>query len=246
MKCQRTGLTEGTLIFNNYLKQFGLYRSDTEDEFINWLYSTAGWYDKDIKGSYFDIDTKAVKRSNTYRFFLEEFENALRDSTYLHLMLHSSYHLHGLHLATQYARQFSPTNYSYWTNKQLLKDLIGKQKILIVSSIAPLIAEKYPDLSITPYQTKHSFFNSGEHKNSWETLDAVTEDIKKLTPQFDLALVSYGPYGCLLVDRICKMQRSALTIGSGIYSLFPVGKIPKEYRPEGWSKVEGGRYWRYH
>ena len=79
-KCQRTGLTEGSLIYNEWLKTKGLYRKDTEAEFINWLYTTSGWYDKDITGSYFDIDVEAVKKSENYQRFLREFKDSLKDS----------------------------------------------------------------------------------------------------------------------------------------------------------------------
>jgi hypothetical protein len=236
-KCQRTGLTEGSLIYNEWLKQFGLHRPDTEDEFINWHYSSGGWYDKDIKGSYFDIDCEAVKRSENYQRFLTEFRDSLLNSDWFHLMLHSSWHLNGLERQDQFRHQFSVTNKNYWQDVPFLTDLVGNQKMLVISSIAPLITERY---GVLGYQTPQTHFNDGPDKNSWETLDRVTAE---LPTDFDFALVSFGPYGCLLVDRLVRMGKSAATIGSGIYQLFPVGEIPKEYRPKNYKKIEGGRYW---
>jgi hypothetical protein len=241
MKLQRTGLTEGSLLYNEWLKQFGLYREDTEAEFINWLYSTSGWYDKDIKGSYFDIDVEAVKKSENYHRFLDEFCESLFNSDWFHLMLHSSWHLNGLEMQSQFTNHFSVTNRSYWREPQFLKDLVKGQRVLVVSSIADLIAEKH---GVLAYQTPTTHLNSGDEKNSWETLDKVTKEIADLTSQFDIALVSFGAYGCLLVDRLCKMGKSAATIGSGVYELYPVGVIPKEKRPTGWEKIEDGRYWK--
>lgn len=240
-KMQRTGLTEGSLIFNDWLKTKGLYRADTEDEFINWLYSTSGWYDRDIKGSYFDIDTKAVKKSENYQWFLEEFRESLRESTWFHLMLHSSHHLNGLELAPEFANQFSVTNTCFWKNKPMIKNIIGKQRVLVVSSIAPLIASKY---NVIGYQTPQTHLNTGDNKNSWETLDQVSQDIKNMKSQFDIAIISFGAYGCLLADRISRLLfKDAITVGSGIYNLYPVGKIPPEFRPPGYEKIEDGRYW---
>lgn len=67
-------------------------------------------------------------------------------------------------------------------------------------------------------------------------------DIESL--DFDIALVSCGAYGVFLTDRIAKMGKDAATVGSGIYDLFPVGKIPDHLKPKGWEKIENGRYWR--
>lgn len=240
MKCQRTGLTEGSLLYNEWLKKFGLYREDTEAEFINWLYSTSGWYDKDIKGSYFDIDVEAVKKSENYQRFLTEYHDSLLNSDWFHLMIHSSYHLNGLEFRDSFSKKFSETNRFYWRDPDFLNDIPQGKRILVISSIAPLIAKKY---DIVPYLTPTTHLNKGEHKNSWETLDKVTSDITEMIPKFDFALVSFGAYGCLLTDRIVKMGKSAATIGSGVYDLYPVGKIPPEYLPKGYEKIENGRYW---
>lgn len=236
-KYQRTGLTEGSLIFNEWLKTKGLYRKDTEDEFINWLYSTAGWYDSEIKGSYFDIDVDSVRKSEVYKRFLIEFRDSLLNSEWFHLMIHSAYHLNGQHLQSQFASQFSETNYCYWKDVPFLKDLIKGKKVLILSSIAPLIEEKY---HIKGYRTPETYFNKGQDKNSFETLERIMSEIPK---DFDFALVSAGPYGCFLVDRIVKLGKSAATIGSGVYDLFPV-EIPDEFKPKGYLKIENGRYWK--
>lgn len=240
MKYQRTGLTEGTLIYNEWLKSKGLYRKETEDEFINWLYSSAGWYDKDIKGSYFDIDVEAVKKSPVYQRFLHEFHDTLLGSDMLHLMLHGDYHLAGLEHQDEFIARFSKENYCFWKDLPLMKSLIEGKRLLVVSSIATLIAEKYPHLDIIPYDTPQNHFNNGEDKNGFETLDRVMVALPK---DFDFALVAFGPSGCFVVDRLTKMGKSAATIGSGIYELFPVGEIPEKYKPKGYEKIENGRYW---
>jgi hypothetical protein len=115
-KCQRTGLTEGTLIYNNWLKNKGLYKKSCEDEFINWLYSSSGWYDKEISGSYFDIDVDAVRDSEVYKRFLTEYEKALKKSDVFHLMVHGEYHVDQSGLE-EYAQVFGE-NYCYWKKKR--------------------------------------------------------------------------------------------------------------------------------
>jgi 5'(3')-deoxyribonucleotidase len=237
MKYQRTGLSEGSLLYNNWLKKFNLYREDTEAEFINWLYSTSGWYDKDIRGSYFDIDVEAVKGSDNYRMFLEEYHEALKGSDLFHLMLHSSWHLNGLEKQAEFCKQYSETNRCYWNDVPFLQAIIKDKKVLVISSIAELISDKY---RVFGFNTPQTHFNTGPHKNSWETLEWMFD---KLPKNYDIALISCGSYGVLLADMLVNDGKDAITIGSGIYNLFPVGEIPEKYRPNGWEKIENGRYW---
>lgn len=245
MKLQRTGLTEGSLLYNEWLKQFGLYRADTEAEFINWLYSTSGWYDKAIPGSYFDIDVEAVRKSENYQRFLREYREAMLGSDWFHLMLHSSWHLNGLDKQAEFAKQFSETNKCYWKDVPFLNEIVGDQRVLVISSIAPLIIDKYwnEENELLGYQAPQTHLNTGTHDNSWKTLDKMTRDIEQMKDWFDFAIVSCGAYGVLLTDRIVKMGKSAATVGSGIYDIYPVDEIPDEFKPKGWEKVEEGRYW---
>ena len=247
MKLQRTGLTEGSLIFNQWLKTKGLYREDTENEFINWLYSTSGFYDKDIKGTYFDIDVEAVKKSVIYQRFLQEFHDSLLNSDTIHLMIHGAYHLNGQELQGEFAKRFAPVNFCFWKDfGATIKEITEHKRVLVVSSIAQQITDKYwtPENKLLGYSTPTTHLNNGPHKNYFETLDQVTKDVESMKDQFDVALVSFGAYGCPLVDKICSMGKSAATIGSGIYEAFPVGSVPVEKRPTGWKKIEDGRYWK--
>lgn len=246
MKLQRTGLTEGSLLFNDWLKTKGLYREDTEAEFINWLYSTSGWYDKDISGTYFDIDVEAVRKSDNYQRFLKAYHEALKKSDWFHLMLHSGYHLNGLELAEEFAKQYSATNRAYWREPEFLRELMKNKRVLVVSSISQLITDKYrtPENQLLGYTTPQNLLNNGDQHNGWETLDKVTSDMMYMLDWFDFAIISFGAYGVLLADRIHAMGKDVATVGSGIYDLFPVGEIPAHLKPEGWEKIEDGRYWR--
>lgn len=246
MKLQRTGLTEGSLLYNEWLRKFDLYREDTEAEFINWLYSTSGWYDKDIAGTHFDIDVASVRQSDNYKRFLAEYHEALKNSEWFSLMLHSSWHLNGLEKQNEFAHQYSVTNRPYWQEPKFLHEITNGKRVLVVSSIAQLITDKYwtKENQLLGYATPQNLLNNGEHRNGWETLDKVTRDIEKMKDWFDFAIVSFGAYGVLLTDRIAKMGKDAATVGSGIYKMYPVGKIPDELKPQGWEKVENGRYWQ--
>jgi hypothetical protein len=235
---QRTGLTEGSLLYNNWLKGKGLYRKDTEDEFINWLYSTSGWYDKSISGSYFDIDCDQVRESPVYNRFLTEFEKTLFGCEFVHVMLHSDYHLNGLELLPEYLAYLGYTpdqNYSFWTDTDFIK---SQPDPFIVNSFAPLITKKY---GIPGLQTPFTFFNEGPHQNSFETLKSIVD---KIPLTYETYLVSVGPYGCFIVDYLRGQDKNALTIGSGLHDAYPV-KITEEFKPPSYKLIEDGRYWKY-
>lgn len=88
IKLQRPGNTETSLILSNRLisnrivSSFGL-----EQKYINILYSMCGFYDKSVKGSYFDIDYKQAVNSEHYQNWLKEYNSSLYNSDYLHPLI---------------------------------------------------------------------------------------------------------------------------------------------------------------
>lgn len=268
MKYQRTGLTEGTLIYNEWLKTKNLYRKDTEDEFINWLYTISGWFDKDIKGTYFDFDAEKVRQSANYQRFLHDYDHSLLNSDMIHVMLHDDYYLNLKHqdeFATRFVRK--PTdNYCYWQDKELLTKLINKlikknKKLVVVNHAASLIAElkpsaaelkasaeKYPVIPIdTPQTQLNGTAMPNDYKNSFEVLDEIFNKCVSITPhEIGVFLIAFGAYSCLLADKLNKQGYNTIVLGSGIQKLFPI-TIPKDklhlYRPAEYAKIENGKYW---
>ena len=55
MKYTRLGWTEGTLFMIWYIQKRGLGDVEKDHNMVNWLFSTSGYYDKQIKGHYFDL-----------------------------------------------------------------------------------------------------------------------------------------------------------------------------------------------
>jgi len=231
MRLQRTGLTEGTLLYNDWLRYFGQYRQRTENNFINWLYSTSGFYDKDIEGSYFDIDVESVKQSPLYERWRNELNQALSNCDVLDIMVHDDYWADSRNLSI-FKESFRVQLVSqYWRDKKYIKKLIKGKKTLVINSFAPLLAEKY---GFIPYQTPYTFFNTGPDKNYFETLERIVGEL----PPHDIAMVSCGAYGSLIADRL----PNAIVVGSGLHDMFPV-EVPDSYKPDGWEKIDEGKYW---
>jgi hypothetical protein len=240
MKLQRTGKTEGCLIFNHFLKKkYCLSFPESEDLFINWLYTTSGMYDSTISGSNMDIDTRAVKDSQTYNRWLEDYTNSLKDTLHSNIIYHEYYFPKvDIH---EFEREF-PQNAKYnhyWTKGELLESFL-KGKILIINPFAEVIARDYPQYDIIAKTFPYTFFNSGPDKNFYETLERVYEETPK---DFDVALISIGSYGCLM-NQLLSGFGDTITLGSGLHELFPIKKIPKSLLPPNYQKIDDGKYWK--
>jgi len=224
---QRTGLTEGTLIYNEWLKKHNLYREDTELNFINWLYSTSGYYDTQVDGTFFNFTPEA--RTTLYEKWLHTLPGLIKDSDLSHIMVHDDYWVDQTHLP-EFLSEFPP-QYCYWKDMGYLKNsLTGR--VLVVNYFAPLIAEKY---DVYAYQTPLTMRNSGPDKNFFETLDRMIEEIPK---DYDTYLISCGAYGSFLAPHFTN----SIVVGSGLHDLYPV-EIPDSYKPSWFMDIEDGRYW---
>lgn len=278
IKLQRAGFTETDLIFIDSLPKEKITQDLRELWLldINRLYSQSGFYDKEIYGSYRDIDTEQAESSNTFRRWLLEYRNSLLNSDYLILMSHiysqQKYFLYK-DMLNIYSNRFNQKNsinknfYRYWKDNyaQSIYPYLEDKNVLVINSFGSIIQHQYDSKNIYRIfpsfpkirNLKHidfpyTFFNDGPHKNYFETLDYYFEIISQI--EFDIALVSCGSYGCILVDRIVSLlSKSAITLGSGITPMFGidpnkkeqywVNEIPKEYIPNNYEKIDKGRYW---
>jgi hypothetical protein len=86
----RLGLTETTLLFFYYLDQTKqndkLYKDD-KNMLNNWLYTTSGFYDKKIKGSYFDFNVEKTTKSEIYNKYFSHLLSILKNNHNSHLQL---------------------------------------------------------------------------------------------------------------------------------------------------------------
>lgn len=274
MKLQRTGYTEGDLIFCNYLKNtFNLYNdkvlNNIEYTFINWLYTTSGWYDKSIKGKYFDMDVVSILNSKVYKEFINLYMQSVTNSDHLILLFHENYfekYISYLPLFKHKVKYKTIKLFDeYPWNSHKIYPLISNAKILVISSFDELIYEQYNNGNIYKiYNTfpvikklhtinfPYCFLNSGPDQNILETIEKIIEKIKSI--DFDIALVGCGSSAAIIVDQITKMGKTGISMGSDIASMFGIvpGKeekkywitnIPKKYIPKIYRKIENGRYW---
>lgn len=275
LKIQRSGFTETNLIFINSLRPIDKLMEELRHLDIQRMYSKAGFYDKTISGTYFDINYQQALTSPVFNKWLEEYKASLINCDYLEPMSH----IRAYDKYKPYRKQlndfidslshnnivYQPVYHNYWIKPEKIYPLLTNQKILIVNSFGSLIVSQYisgnvhkifpnfPNLLDIDYiDFPYTFFNNGPHGNFFETLEHTLQLIANKT--FDIVLVSCGPYGCIMCDRILqRFHKPAYTIGSGITPMFGIqpnknepywiSKIPKEYIPDGFEKIEKGRYW---
>ena len=242
MKIRRIGYTEGSLLFiywMKYLSKIDLSNQIirdlhlTQNNLLNWLHTTSGFYDEHNKGSYFDINIQ------NYNFevlnkYLDEIYKSLYDSDVLSICLHDF-----TQLVTPYKQKFINSFNSKSNNphtQNCFYNLIANKKVLIVSSFANLIKQQhesgnvkkiynsYPEINNMIYYTSpYTFFNKGPDKNIIETCENVFKDIEKLKDDFDIAIISFGAYSNLLAHYIdTRLNKDTLTLGEQLQSFYGI------------------------
>lgn len=267
MKYQRPGYTESTLLLAKYLQDIDedKYKTIYEkafSKFINWLYTTSGFYDTKINGSFFNYDSRQILNSDCFIKFLNIYEKSIFKSDKLNFLIHKIVENEAIN---NYIGKLKPISMDeFWFNYRKWYGILENKKILLINSFAPLMIEQYengnlhkidnnfPRLAdIISYRTKYTFFNTGPDSNYFETLYSILNDIRKI--EFDIALVSCGAYACPIVESISD-NKLAISMGNRLSYMFGIdpGKerrefwiteIPTEYIPNDCNKIEAGRYW---
>lgn len=275
MKLQRTGYTETDLLFCDFLKKNKDIDIESvtaiEKTFINWLYTTSGWYDKQITGSYFDIDYDRVVLTNIYQSWLNSYRESIIQSDHVNILVHSG---HFSKYMDRYWQSFvdslqikSNKSYeNYWFHSDRIYPLIKNKKVLVINGFGKLIYNQYisgniysiypnfPEIVNMSYiDFPYCFFNNGPHNNGFETLEFIMNKIADI--KFDIALIGAGAYGAIITDKIHRcLYKDSITMCSGISKMFGIDpnkkndplwitNIPTEYIPNNFNKIENGRYW---
>lgn len=270
----RLGFTESTLLFFFYLDSLDIDNTmyiDKQNELCNWLYSTSGFYDKHIKGSYFDFDPIQIKKSQTYNEYFNKLLNILKNNNNFHLELC----FHNIHDSLLiYKENF--LNYIHYYDKQSKPDFyifLNNKNILIINNLGSLMKKQYdsgnmkkintnfPDQvkSIQYFENGYTFFNNGPNQNILEATKILCNKINNFI--FDAAVISAGAYSCLIADYIVThLKKDVFVCGGSLPLYFGISTlrvkkfhkdqineyfivVPSELKPEGYLKIEDGAYW---
>lgn len=114
-----------------------------------------------------------------------------------------------------------------------------------------------PDFELLTYKPVQSIAGNKPDYDTWfDALEAMKQDISKI--DFDVAFIAAGAYGLALGAHIKRMGKKAFHVGGILQLYFGIRgrawekyQIHNEYwtsplyeeKPEGFKKVEAGRYW---
>lgn len=203
---------------------------------LSFLYTTSGFYDRQVSGSKFHYNTKQILDSPVYKQYMETLINVLSNQK-----MSFSYFAH------RETDVFFPKvlHYLNITSAEPSRDdvfaYLNNKKVLLVSSFAELIRQQivsgnpqhiYSDfpriIDSVAFTTPYTFFNNmyGDPNdlNYFDTLRHITDGIAALPrDSFDVALVSAGSYGALITDFIAThLGKHAMTIGGEMTNMFGI------------------------
>jgi hypothetical protein len=248
MKIVRLGMTETELLFLTYVIRYqrAFIPPNIKPQIskfimsmVNWLYTTSGYYDKSVKGNYFNFDVTALNQN--YLKYLEHLEISVAGCEQTQIYLHDGLPMSLFeHFKEGFISHFKIKNLvlmngtKFYDRIDSIFERMNGKKVLAISSFDGLIQkqyssgnvykiyEKFPPLSdLSTVKFPYCFLNNGPHENYFETLDAVFEEIKKV--DFDIALLGCGAYGHMLCHRIhSELGKDAIYIGGSIQTIFGI------------------------
>lgn len=271
----RLGYTETTLLFFWYLDQQTVSNKlylHSQNNLINWLCTTSGFYDKKIKGSYFDFNALDIKHYNIYNEYFTKLWNFLKQNTN-----NNKYSLqlcfHPIDDNLQVFKEKFSRELGFISNEpeMSLYSFIQNKHILIINNLGSLMKQQFESgnikqinsnfpanvKSIQYFEPGYTFFNNGPDSSILETSEKLCILIKKYN--FDAAIISTGAYSCLIADFIMNILNKDVYIIGGLLPLYfgiktnrlsnhkNINKyfisVPPEMRPIGYEKIENGCYW---
>jgi len=264
MKIIRLGMTESGLVFLTYLSKSGLITdpnlkkniSNSIMSLLNWLYTTSGYYDKQVKGNYFNFDMTALTKN--FFTFIKDLEITLENCDKTYMLFHKGFISS---LFEQYGKDFIEKfniKNLFISNHLKLEDRspeifdnIRDKKVLVISSFDGLIKKQYENSNVYKIYDKfpkiksldtikfpYCFLNNGPDQNYFETLNKIFEEIKN--KDFDVVLLGCGAYGHMLTHKIhTELNKDAIYIGGYIQTIFGI----KNTRNDEHNDLITNKYW---
>jgi hypothetical protein len=261
MKIIRLGMTESGLLFLSWVitRKFNELNPDIRKlisrnifSLMNWLYTTSGYYDKNVVGNKFNFNYDAFN-SNFYKY-IDHLRTSVNDCDETQLYFHDGL-IRSLYerYKEDYHTQYNIKNPVVLNGIPFLHRLpsIYKQlehkRVCVVSSFSGIIQHQYESgniyrlgfetqpntrhlkfphiASLSTYQFPYCFLNNGPHQDYFETIEKVFEELKEHSTKypFDIVLLGCGAYGHMLTHRIhTELNKDAIYVGGTITNVFGI------------------------
>jgi len=234
----RLGMTETTLLFYYYLENIlnldinKIKLITSQHTLINWLYSTSGFYDKSINGTYFDIDVKKAKESHVYNYY---FSNLLKIVKNYDKNVQLCFHKISEELNEQkqeFIKYVNCENKGHPLTHQtsFIYNFIENKRVLIVNNLGILMKQQYENenvkkinnnfpnlLNIDYINPGYTWLNNknGTDQNFIVTLNKICKNIENIIDNFDVLIISCGAYSAFIMDFIYNLKKKECAIFGG-------------------------------
>ena len=263
MKIVRLGMTEGGLLLLTFVSRYCNPDTETKQHIsrnimnlMNWLYSTSGYYDKNVKGTRFNFDATALNKN--FFNFINHLELAVTNCEKTQFIFHHGFIMNLFHKYKSSFIAHYNINNLILLNETKFSDRIdnifsymSSKKVLVISSFDGLIKNQYDSgnvckiydnfpniINLNVIKFPYCFLNNGPHNNYFETLDSIFEQIKGV--DFDIALLGCGSYGHMLCHKIhIELNKDAIYVGGTITNLFGILSAREKTN----SKIETNEFW---
>ena len=243
MKIIRIGNTELNLTYIHYIENYykDLLTNDEikkmneiKNTYIDWIYKTAGYYDKNVKiVNKYNLSHYTENLKKYIDGLLESYKNS--DILYIPFVRVLNEYVELQKYIKPYLKYLN-CNMIEKGFIYLLKDIksfILNKKVLLITPFCDLIKQQiennnfnvlyndiYKNTEFVYYTFPYKFFNTGEHNNNFETLEIIKNEINKL--EFDVALLSCGSDAGYLADYIHTLNKCSIYIGGNLPVFFGI------------------------
>lgn len=242
MKFLRLGLTESTILYHYYNQKYHNIKIN-DKRIVNWLYSTSGFYDKNIKGNYFNFNNEFDKilKSDIFNKYFENLLNILKeDNIKIKLNFHKIFNDEkSIKNKNLFLNKYNYSNKELIDNKKLFYSFLKKSSnLLVVNNLGVLIKKQFdnknvfkvdsqfPDniKSLNFYNTIYSFMNNGPDNNIIETSDKIFKNILISIKKYniDSVVISCGAYSSLFFSKLLDYNINIYVIGGTLCSYFGI------------------------
>jgi hypothetical protein len=245
MKIVRLGNTESHLLFITYILKNGNENAYVKSQlssmlknFANWLYTTAGYYDKSVPGNKFNF-TETAFNINFFKF-IKHLQVSVGNCAAMQIYMGDNMMPLFQKYKDSFFQAYGIVNFQlmngthFYDRINSIFEHMKDKKVLVISSFDGLIEKQYKSgnvykiydkfpkiVSLQTYKFPYCFLNSGPHNNYHETLESVFDDIKKM--DFDIVLLGCGCYGHMLCHKISEeLNKDAIYLGGSIQTLFGI------------------------
>jgi len=289
MKITRFGMTESGLFLLSFVYNHVNVPQNIKQQVVhyminlaNWLYTTSGYYDSSVNGTKFNFDVSCLNAVN-FQKYMGHLATAASGCEQSQFIFHEGFIMNLYKkIKTQFQQFYNIQNFVLLNDQRFIDrvpiifDKIRDKRVLVISSFTGLVKQQYESGNIYKLgidfptvkhvdgvTTPYCFLNQGPHKDYFETLESIFEEIRK--KEFDIALLGCGAYGHMLTHKIhADLGKDAFYIGGCVTNVFGIlskrertvgmGKhvqtnehwildIPESYRPPNFKDIEDGCYW---